>query len=409
MNYFIKRILMICLLASGMLAVPLSAFAGGGDAEESMAEEAMAEEPMAEEAMAEEAMAEEAMAEEAMAEEAMAEEAMAEEAMAEEAMPMEAMVKDTDVSIYGRFWPRVTYNSVDGGDSSTDITDALSRVGIKANTQITETLSAVLHGEWDVDIEANGNFGDARLAYVGLQSEGMGMVAIGKQWDPHYNLVAEVTDIYYHRASPFGYDQQGPFRSTNLVTYANSIGGLKINAGMQVDGVSESNDGGTHSDNVDAASVGASLRSGPVYIGVSYLRQNQDDRVVDDIQENRERDFFGVGGSLNVIDNLYLAATYQYITDNYDDGSELNPFTLDVVASYSFGGGITALAGYFMSDPDDGKDLMGYNVTLIKEVHPALDVFAEWVLTDYDPTDVKNQDSNTFSLGFRYDFDVQIF
>ena len=373
MNYFIKRILMICLLASGMLAVPLSAFAGGGDAEEPMAEEAMAEEPMAEEAMAE-------------------------EPMAEEAMPMEAMVKDTDVSIYGRFWPRVTYNSVDGGDSSTDITDALSRVGIKAKTQITETLSAVLHGEWDVDIENNGNFGDARQAYVGLQSEGLGMVAIGKQWDPYYNLVAEVTDIFYHRASPFGYDQQGPFRSTNLVTYANSIGGLKINAGMQVDGVSGSKDDGKHSDNVDAASVGASLRSGPVYIGVSYLRQNMDDDGI-------ERDSFGVGGSLNVIDNLYLAATYQYITDNHDDGSELNPFTLDVAASYSFGGGVKALAGFFMSDPDDGSELMGYNVTLIKEVHPALDVFAEWVLTDEDQGD----DVNTFSLGFRYDFDVQIF
>jgi pentapeptide MXKDX repeat protein len=358
----------------------------------------MAEEAMAEEAMAEEAMAEEAMAEEAMAEEAMAEEAMAEEAMAEELMVGEAMIKDTDVSIYGRFWPRITYNDVDGGDSSTDITDALSRVGIKANTQITETLSAVLHGEWDVDIEKNGNFGDARLAYVGLRSEGLGMVAIGKQWDPYYNLVAEVTDIFYHRASPFGYDQQGPFRSTNLVTYANSIGGLKINAGMQVDGVSGSKDDGKHSDNVDAASVGASLRSGPVYIGVSYLRQNMDDDGI-------ERDSFGVGGSLNVMDDLYLAVTYQYITDNSDDGSELNPFTLDVAASYSFGGGITALAGYFMSDPDDGNELMGYNVTLIKEVHPALDVFAEWVLTDEDQGD----DVNTFSLGFRYDFDVQIF
>ena len=390
MNYFIKRILMICLLASGMLAVPLSAFAGGGGAEEPMAEEAMAEEPMAEEAMAE-------------------------EPMAEEAMPMEAMVKDTDVSIYGRFWPRVTYNSVDGGDSSTDITDALSRVGIKAKTQITETLSAVLHGEWDVDIEKNGNFGDARQAYVGLQSEGLGMVAIGKQWDPYYNLVAEVTDIFYHRASPIGYDNQGPFRSSNLATYANSIGGLSINAGMQVDGSVGNGDGGSNSDNVDAASVGASLRSGPVYIGVSYLRQNQDHRVIRvdldadnnpvNVFENRERDYFGVGGSLNVMENLYLAVTYQYITDNYDDGRELNPFTLDVATAYSFGGGITALAGYFMSDPDDGNELMGYNVTLIKEVHPALDVFAEWVLTDKDQGD----DVNTFSLGFRYDFDVQIF
>ncbi len=308
------------------------------------------------------------------------------------------MVKDTDVSIYGRFWPRVTYNSVDGGDSSTDITDALSRVGIKANTQITETLSAVLHGEWDVDIEKNGNFGNARQAYVGLQSESLGMVAIGKQWDPYYNLVAEVTDIFYHRASPFGYDNQGPFRSTNLVTYANSMGGLKINAGMQVDGSVDNGDGGTHSDNVDAASVGASLRSGPVYIGVSYLRQNKD-------EDGLERDFFGVGGSLNVMENLYLAVTYQYITDNYDDGRELNPFTLDVATAYSFGGGVTALAGYFMSDKDNGDELMGYNVTLIKEVHPALDVFAEWVLTDKDQGD----DVNTFSLGFRYDFDVQIF
>ena len=303
----------------------------------------------------------------------MAEEAMAEEPMAEEAMPMEAMVKDTDVSIYGRFWPRVTYNSVDGGDSSTDITDALSRVGIKAKTQITETLSAVLHGEWDVDIEKNGNFGDARQAYVGLQSEGLGMVAIGKQWDPYYNLVAEVTDIFYHRASPIGYDNQGPFRSSNLATYANSIGGLSINAGMQVDGSVGNGDGGSNSDNVDAASVGASLRSGPVYIGVSYLRQNQDHRVIRvdldadnnpvNVFENRERDYFGVGGSLNVMENLYLAVTYQYITDNYD--------------------------------------------TLIKEVHPALDVFAEWVLTDYDQDQF--DDANTFSLGFRYDFDVQIF
>ncbi len=77
---------------------------------------------------------------------------------------MEEAVKDTDVSVYGRFWPKLTYK--EDGDSSTDITDALSHVGIKATTQITETLSAVLHGEWDVDIEANGDFGDARVALM---------------------------------------------------------------------------------------------------------------------------------------------------------------------------------------------------------------------------------------------------
>lgn len=370
MNYFIKRVLMICLLASGMLAMPLSAFAGGGEAEEPMAEEAMPEEAMS---------------------------------------AGEAMVKDTDVSIYGRFWPRLTWENSDG--SSTDITDALSRVGIKANTQITEGLSAVLHGEWDVDIEQNGNFGDARQAYVGIKSDDLGMVAIGKQWDPYFNTVAEVTDIFYHRGSPFGYDHQGPFRSSNLVTYSNSFAGLKINAGMQVDGevgndaYYGSDNSASHAENVDAASIGASLSSGPIYIGVSYLRQNQDRYMPEEnVVDPRERNFFGVGGSLNVMENLYLAVTYQYITDNYDDGRELNPFTLDVASAYTLGS-VKLLAGFFMSDPDDGSERMIYNVTLIKEVHPALDVFAEWVLADEDQGD----DVNTLSLGFRYDFDVQIF
>ena len=372
MNYFIKRVLMICLLASGMLAMPLSAFAGGGEAEEPMAEEAMPEEEMS---------------------------------------AGGALVKDTDVSIYGRFWPRLTWENSDG--SSTDITDALSRVGIKANTQITEGLSAVLHGEWDVDIEQNGDFGVARQAYVGIKSDDLGMVAIGKQWDPYFNTVAEVTDIFYHRASPFGYDNEGPFRSSNLVTYSNGFAGLNVTAGMQVNGEAGNGDASaSYADNVDAASVGVSLRSGPIYIGASYLRQNQDQYTLEDDMGNdkeqvdnpRERNFFGVGGSLNVMENLYLAVTYQYITDNYDDGRELNPFTLDVAAAYSLGS-IKALAGFFMSDPDDGNELMGYNVTLIKEVHPALDVFAEWVLSDYDQGD----DVNTLSLGFRYDFDVQIF
>ena len=375
MNYLIKRVLMICLLASGMLAVPFSAFAGGGEAEEPIAEESMAEEPMAEEPMA---------------------------------MEEAPVIKDTDVSIYGRFWPRLTYENSEG--SSTDITDALSRVGIKANTQITEGLSAVLHGEWDVDIEQNGNFGDARQAYVGIKSEDLGMVAIGKQWDPYFNTVAEVTDIFYHRASPFGYDNQGPFRSTNLVTYSNSFAGLKVNAGMQVDGeVGNGDASADHADNVDAASIGAGFSSGPIYIGASYLRQNQDRRMVenaagDSVLEPRERNFFGVGASLSLIENMYLAVTYQYITDNYDDGRELNPYTLDVAGAYTLGN-IKALAGFFVSDPDEGTEKMGYNVTLIKEVHPALDVFAEWVLTQNDPGD----DVNTLSLGFRYDFDVAIF
>ena len=89
MSRFIKSIFMLCLLACVPLVMSLPASAGD------LPENA-----------------------EGMAEEAASEEAAPEETMVEEA----PLVKDTDVSIYGRFWPRVTYK--DNGESSTDITDA---------------------------------------------------------------------------------------------------------------------------------------------------------------------------------------------------------------------------------------------------------------------------------------------
>ncbi|MCY4614238.1 MAG: hypothetical protein OXB94_11560 [Nitrospira sp.] len=50
----------------------------------------------------------------------------------------------TVVSLYGRFWPRVTYR--DGKDTSTDITDALSRVGFKAQSKVNNNLTAFMGG-----------------------------------------------------------------------------------------------------------------------------------------------------------------------------------------------------------------------------------------------------------------------
>ncbi len=153
-------------------------------------------------------------------------------------------------------------------------------------------------------------------------------MGIGKQWDPYYNLIAAVTDIHYHSSSPFGYDNEGPFRTNNLVRYAHSIGGgVSIDAGMQVNGApSENNAGEIHnffrqnsdvssdSDNVDVFLVGGSMELDRIYVGVSYMRQNVDGLALE------ERNFFGVGASLNVTEDLYLAATYQYIAGQLQRG-----------------------------------------------------------------------------------------
>ncbi len=337
-----------------------------------------------------------------------------------EPAPIQAKADDAHISLYGRLWPRLTYR--DGSRSSTDITDALSRVGIAAEAKVTDSVTALLKGEWDVDLEANGDIGDARQAYVGLQSADYGLIAIGKQWDPHHNIVAKVTDVYYHRFSPFGYDYEGPYRTNNLVRYAHDFRGFKVDVGMQVNGelqdgagqdrVFRTNAGvSTAPNHFDAASVGIGYRSGPAYLGVSYLRQSGEGAKEEDLR----RDIVGIGGSWDVTDNLYLAFTYQNIAHHFVKRGgrpveeHRDPYTLDVLASYSLGKGYKGIAGFFAYDDDrggsDARKVLGSNITLIKELNSSMDVFAEWLRRDFQ----KQKTVNTFSLGFRYDFDTEIF
>ena len=100
------------------------------------------------------------------------------------------------VSLYGRLWPKVTYTNPSDGDPSTDIKDALSRIGVSADYKLSETLTAVLQAEMRVNLGADGSqdFLTEHLGYVGLQGSDFGLLAIGTQWNPYYNIVAEVTD-----------------------------------------------------------------------------------------------------------------------------------------------------------------------------------------------------------------------
>ncbi len=364
--------------------------------------------------------------------------------MAPKAAPKE---DDVNVSLYGRLWPRLTWSVAD--TTSTDITDALSRVGIATDAKVTDGLTAVLKGEWDVDVEADGDFGDARQAYVGFDSDHWGSVRIGKQWDPHFNIVGEVTDIYYHRNSPFGYDyDSGPFRTDNLLRYAYSSGGLKVDIGVQVNGSSgggrsntvsqntdfdvtidrtmdasgnpmdvRNDDGeltgsasppntGTEPNNIDAGSIGVGYNFGSAYLGASFLSQHSGEF---------ESNFYGVGGSWKPHDDLYLAFTYQYITAEVDQDKDYR-FTLDALVSYNLGNDYTLIGGVFAYDNgvdgtrggDLDSDTVGQNITLIKTLNANSKVFAEWVRFDFD--DLTSDDEvNEISIGFRYDFNVLLF
>ncbi|MXY14896.1 MAG: porin [Proteobacteria bacterium] len=319
--------------------------------------------------------------------------------------------KKQGVVVYGSLRPSLTYSDF-GDDTTYDVTDFLSRVGVKGHVDISEGLTAFYRGEWDADIEANGDFGDARLAYVGVTT-GLGQIAIGKQWDPHFNIVAEVTDIFNHRSSPFAYDEISPFRTNQLVTYSASMGGLNLQAGARFDGTPDNSAGGaednsTEPDDADAGSVGIGYRMGPLYAGVSYLEVHH--------AEDREQTFLGLAASMDVSENLYLAVTYQDIEDDdrmLDDGHvvDLDQSSLDIAAAMALGGGYKLKASYFDWDGDEdehehapGRSFDGYNLTLENQVNKNLRVYAEWLQRDIDDVD----EHDHISVGFRYDFEAEL-
>ena len=293
-------------------------------------------------------------------------------------------------SLYGRLWPKVTYKSPSDGEPNTDITDALSRIGVAADYKLSETLTAVLQAEMRVNLGADGSqdFLTEHLGYVGLQSSDLGLFAIGTQWNPYYNIVAEVTDVYYHRASPFGYDNEGPFRTEQIVRYAYSFGGLKLDLGVQLKG----QDSGA--DDFDQVYAGVGYSYGPVYVGLGYMGD-----------EAGQRDLAGIGASLNVTDDLYLAVTYQAI--QYDTGPDGD--TLDLAATYSFGSGYTLIAGVFTYDNgEDTSKHFGNNLTLVKSLTSDVRVFAEWLRYDFQEGGRKDETEDQLSLGIRISFDAKI-
>lgn len=309
----------------------------------------------------------------------------------------EARKENYGVTVYGSFRPALTYNDFGNGDSSTDVTDFFSRIGFKGDIKVNNDITAFYQGEWDVDVEADADFGDARLGFVGLEGS-FGRVALGKQWSPHYNIVAEATDLFNNRSSPFGYDEASPFRTNQMVTYSYTRGGFKLDAGLQFNGDTENSAGGDNSEansteHVDSGSIGVSYSFGDFYVGASYLDQQ--------LGDNDERDFRAVAGSWKVNKDLYVAVTYQDIertmgTAVYDQSS------LDIAASYALTEKYTFKTSYFDWDGDgQGRTFDGYNFTIENQLNDSVRIFAEWLTRDIEGGDKQNH----LSVGMRYDFE----
>ncbi len=313
-------------------------------------------------------------------------------------MKQELADKGYNFRLYGKFRPKVTFGKNGSGDNTIDIRDDSSRVGIQGKIPISDELTAVLRGEWKVTIQDQGDFGDVRLAYAGLESKDAGFLGIGTQWNPYYDIVAVPVDHLYNASdTPVGYGQMSdagfaPFRTNNFIKYENDIGLFKVSAGIQVDG-SSGTPGVADEDGIDAFAVGVGFDVGKGNIGVAYWQQN------DIASVGEKRTLIGIAGGFSVNESLYVGALYQdaewervgFVTTGGD--------TLDLTAIYSFGNGMKLLAGVYVDDAVTDEN--GVTLGLAKSLAPGMDVYIDWLQAP-EIGDTTNQ----VNVGFRYNFDV---
>ena len=305
------------------------------------------------------------------------------------------------LNFYGTLRPTFGVTDTDNG-SNWDVGDALSRIGIATEHKLSNGLTAFAKGEFKVNIQANGDFGEARKAYVGVKGD-FGRVAIGKQASTQYNMIADPVDIFNRASTPLAYDSASPFRVNNLVTYRKQFGDVKFTVDSQFDG----SDGDSGSDlfNTGLQYSGNGLKAAVAY----YTR---------DAAQGAEDTAIGFSMAKSFGD-LYLAASYQdreindfvewtfvdglpVVSDIYDASGS----TLDVVAAYKINS--TYKAKFGVSVFEDGKstaisqDYNAYNATIEYHASPDFYMFAEVQQNDFEYL----EDSNQFNVGFRYNFDV---
>ncbi|MBB1268696.1 porin [Shewanella sp. SR44-3] len=304
---------------------------------------------------------------------------------------------NSQIKVYTSLRP--TYGYYDAqNETSWDVGDALSRVGFKASNEFMPGWQVQMHGEWNVEVANNGDFGKSRLAYVALDSP-YGRLAIGKQRPPQYTLVAEYVDIFNHAGSPFGYDPEGLFFVNNLVSYELEFGDFKWMMASQFNG--ETGDNGS-----DMFNAGLGYDKGNFHAAVTYLTEPQimNSLTLGDVDIGDNDTWAGVV-AYTFDSGLYVAAayhdkTYERVLIPSDRSGDMIDFSVGFPLSDHYG----VKVGYFAFDDGDNSAASqafdGYNATL--EWLPADNIrfHIEYLTRNYDHLG----DFDSVLIGMRYDF-----
>jgi len=295
---------------------------------------------------------------------------------------------NTSISFYGSLRPTFGLTNQDSTDSW-DVADALSRIGVAAEHKLSGDLVGFAKGEFKVDISNNGDFGEARKAYVGIKGD-FGRVAIGKQDTTQYAIIGDPVDIFNRGATPLAYDDASTFRQQQLVSYRKSVGNLDFRIEAQFNGSDATNEGS------DLVNGGVKYNGDGFTVAAAYQTKDL---------AGTDKNTFGVSASKSFGD-LYVAAAYQDIDNGGNDQD-----TIDVVAAYKINAAYKVKVGYGVFSDDlaaaNSKEITRINTTVEWHGSPDYYLFAEFQNNNYDTEAVGREDSNQFMVGMRYNFDYK--
>ncbi len=305
---------------------------------------------------------------------------------------MQSSLSNSQFSLYGSLRPTLEYQ--DKADDQWDIGDALSRLGVKAETEFAPNWRAIARGEWKIRLDDNGRFGEARLAFAGIASP-YGQLTFGRQRPVQYTLVAEYIDVFNNANSPFGYNQESPFFVNNALIYEVKFQPVTFMAS----GIFDGNAGGS---GADAVNVGAGFDKYGVHFGIAYLQQ---DTYTGEVKTGEEQLTGGVI-SYEFNNGIYAAVGYQNKEYKFDMGDNRTGSTFDSALTIPFGNAYKLKLGYFWFkdgiEDSTSLDYDGYNLTLEWQAASNVRLHLECLQQNND----EREDDTIFALGVRYDFDL---
>lgn len=243
--------------------------------------------------------------------------------------PAAMAASHASVSPYFRIANALEIRDTDGADSTADIANVSSRIGIRGSADLGNGTTVFGQYEFSTFTDREGTVGgrgginDTRIGIVGLRGS-FGSISVGNQWSAFYNTVGTHMDPTYTVGYVLYSSQMGgPYRESNAIKYANSFGAVNIEVDARFAGAGDSNVDGAG----DTEKIGGDH-------GEDFL------------------DGIGVGVSFGITDAITLAAAYDQELFAVGDDVE----RLGVAARASFGA-FWAMVGYMdVSQDSAGVD-----------------------------------------------------